>query len=172
MPHYLIIGSGVAGITAAQTIREHDPKGCITLVTHESTPFYNRIRLGELISGDLSRQDLAGLEPGWYDKQRIDVKLGTSIHLLHGKKKEAITRHGETLSWDRLLLATGAFPLVPSHRPSSEKKERKGFCLLGVRLPPPRHKTTGKLPPMRRSRNKISCGMMPRPSSPAWRPDI
>ena len=113
MPDYLIIGSGVAGVTAAETIREHDPAGRITLVTHEPTPFYNRIRLGEYIAGEVSRQKLAGVEPGWYERHRVNLRLSTPIDLLQPHARTAQTRQGETLPWDRLLMATGSSPFIP-----------------------------------------------------------
>ena len=54
MRQYLIIGNGVAGTTAAESIRKQDPEGTITVVTEEEIPFYYRIRLNEYISGDVS----------------------------------------------------------------------------------------------------------------------
>ena len=58
MTHYVIVGNGVAGTTAAENIRKHDKEGAITIVTEEDQPFYYRVRLPEYISGDVSEQDL------------------------------------------------------------------------------------------------------------------
>ena len=53
MKTYLIIGNGVAGTTAAEAIRQQDPKGSITILSEEDIPFYYRIRLNDFISGDV-----------------------------------------------------------------------------------------------------------------------
>ena len=58
MGNYLIIGNGVAGTTAAENIRKQDKEGRITIFSDEDLPFYYRLRLNELISGDISETQL------------------------------------------------------------------------------------------------------------------
>jgi nitrite reductase (NADH) large subunit len=54
MKKYLIIGNGVAGTTAAESIRRNDAKGEITIVTDEDLPFYYRIRLPDLLGRNVT----------------------------------------------------------------------------------------------------------------------
>ncbi|VVS92060.1 FAD-dependent oxidoreductase [Desulfoluna spongiiphila] len=113
MQRYLIIGSGIAGMTAAETIRDNDPAGSITMVTDEETPFYNRIRLCDYISGELPETELPGVNPQWYEDNRVTLATGTRITHLDQKARVAITEKGESIAWDKALIATGGRPHVP-----------------------------------------------------------
>ena len=50
---YIIIGNGVAGTTAAETIRKNDSQGEIKIFSDEAYPFYSRIRLMEYLAGEV-----------------------------------------------------------------------------------------------------------------------
>nr|WP_300667380.1 FAD-dependent oxidoreductase [Desulfoluna sp.] len=126
MQRYLIIGSGIAGITAAETIREHDPAGSITLVTQEETPFYNRIRLCDFIAGDLPPSSLPGVEPQWYEEKKVTLKLSTQIKSIDTHRGIAVTETGESLNWDKVLLATGGHPYLPD----IQQIQKKGVFTL------------------------------------------
>ena len=126
MQRYLIIGSGIAGITAAETIRENDPTGQITLVTDEETPFYNRIRLCDFISGDLPPSELTGVPQAWYETKNIILRVAIRITRLDPSRGVAITREGEVLPWDKVLIATGGSPRIPN----IHGVEKKGVVTL------------------------------------------
>lgn len=126
MQRYLIIGSGIAGMTAAETIREHDPDGSITMVTEETVPFYNRIRLCDYLAGELPESDLPGVTPEWYEEKRITVKLATHIAGVDANIGVAVTAQGEALTWDKLLIATGGSP----HLPDIQRIRKKGVFTL------------------------------------------
>ena len=126
MQRYLIIGSGIAGMTAAETIRENDPNGSITLVTDEETPFYNRIRLCDFIAGELPPSELMDTPPEWYDEKNIDLKLATRIKRLDTHLGVAVTHGGEALAWDKVLISTGGTP----HMPDIQGSRKKGVFTL------------------------------------------
>ncbi|VFQ42878.1 FAD-dependent oxidoreductase [Desulfoluna butyratoxydans] len=126
MQRYLIIGSGIAGMTAAETIRDNDPTGSITMVTDEEAPFYNRIRLCDYISGDLPETDLSGVDPEWYAAHRVDLATGTRITHLDPHSRTALTEQGESIGWDKALIATGGRP----HIPDIEGVRKKGVVTL------------------------------------------
>ena len=113
MKTYLIIGNGVAGTTAAEAIRKQDPTGSITLLSEEDTPFYYRIRLNEFIAGDIGEDKLSAKKEAWYQEQRLDLRLNTRIIRLDAAAKQLTTESGETLTFDRLLLATGSHSFLP-----------------------------------------------------------
>ena len=121
MTHYLIIGNGVAGTTAAEEIRKRDKEGFITVVTEESVPFYWRIQLNEYISGDLAEEKLYARKQGWYKEQGIDLKLKTRIQGGDVKEKVVITQDNQKLSYDRLLVATGSHSFVPPIKGADKK---------------------------------------------------
>ena len=110
---YLIIGNGVAGTTAAETIRKQDPAGNITILSEEDIPFYYRIRLNDFIAGEVSEDKLIAKKKAWYQEQRIELRLNTRIARLEAAAKQLTTGSGEKLSFDRLLLATGSHSFLP-----------------------------------------------------------
>lgn len=126
MNRYLIVGNGVAGTTAAETIRKQDKEGKITIVTEESVPFYWRIQLNEYISGDLTEEKLYARKREWYDEQRIDLKLNTRVQGGDLKEKTLMTQRNQKLPFDRLLIAAGSHSFVPPIKGS----ERKGVFTL------------------------------------------
>ncbi len=121
MSNYLIIGNGVAGTTAAENIRKIDKKGNITIMTGEDLPFYYRIRLNEYISGEIEENDLVAKKEKWYRDQNINLELMTRIVGAKDQEKALITENNRTLSYDRLLVATGSHSFIPPIK-GSEKK--------------------------------------------------
>ncbi len=113
MKTYLIIGNGVAGISAAEAIRQQDSAGSITILSEEDIPFYYRIRLHDFISGDVGEDKLIAKKEGWYQEQRIDLRINTRIARLDAAGKRLTTETGEALTFDRLLLATGSHSFLP-----------------------------------------------------------
>ncbi len=121
MTNYLIIGNGVAGTTAAENIRKIDKKGNITILTGEDLPFYYRIRLNEYISGEIEENDLVAKKEKWYRDQNINLEFVTRIVGAKDQEKALITENNRTLSYDRLLVATGSHSFIPPIK-GSEKK--------------------------------------------------
>jgi len=121
MTDYLIIGNGVAGTTAAENIRKTDKEGNITIMTGEELPFYHRIRLTEYISGEVAEDNLVARKKEWYGNQNINLELMTRITRAEDQEKVIITEDNRTLSYDRLLIATGSHSFIPPIK-GSEKK--------------------------------------------------
>jgi nitrite reductase (NADH) large subunit len=113
MADYLIIGNGVAGTTAAENIRKHDEDGTITIITNEDVPFYYRVRLNDLISGEISEQDLIVKNEQWYEDLHIDLLLDMKVKKADPEKKEIIIEEKMTLSYNKLLVATGSHSFIP-----------------------------------------------------------
>jgi nitrite reductase (NADH) large subunit len=111
--NYIIIGNGVAGTTAAETIRKNDPKGDIKIFSDEAYPFYSRIRLMEYLAGELELPKLQIRSSAWYDERRIRLFLNTKIGDIDKGKKEVVTQSGERYAYDKLLLAAGGYSFVP-----------------------------------------------------------
>jgi len=61
MKNYIIIGNGIAGVSAAQTIRQHDSESPIHIFSDEAYPFYARIRLPQIVSGQAKPEKLSEL---------------------------------------------------------------------------------------------------------------
>jgi len=104
---YVIIGNGVAGITAAEQIRALDQEGEITLITDEPYPFYNRMRLIEYLTGKIIDMDLFMKPDGWYEENRITLLTDISVNDGDTSAQTLSLSDGSSLGYDRLLIATG-----------------------------------------------------------------
>lgn len=111
---FAIVGCGVAGISAALTIRKNSSEAEISVYTDENAFYYPRPRLYEVISGEREPQDLYSYQPQFYEGQRIKVYLKKKVVNIDTAKKEIQFEDGSRAAWDRLLLANGANPFVPS----------------------------------------------------------
>jgi nitrite reductase (NADH) large subunit len=110
---HLIIGNGVAGTTAAAQIRKSDAGAFIRIITEEPFPFYSRIRLPEVLAGETDEKGLFIRKPDWYETNRIELSLSTCATAVDPDAKTVTTASGEKISYDRLLLSTGATCFVP-----------------------------------------------------------
>ena len=118
---YLIIGNGVAGTTAAETIRKMDSTSEIILHTEEKTPFYSRIRLIEYLAGEARGEDIVIHDRQWYEKNNIKLSLGSRIKSINADKNQAVTGNGEVVTYDRLLMSTGGISFIPPISGSDKK---------------------------------------------------
>ncbi len=113
MIRYVIVGNGVAGTTAAQNLRRLDPSAGVTLLGDEPYPYYYRPRLWEFLAGGLEQSLLYYRPPEWYASQKIDLQVNKKATGINSKEHTVALATGETLSFDRLLLATGSCCFVP-----------------------------------------------------------
>ncbi|PJA47518.1 hypothetical protein CO172_00980 [Candidatus Uhrbacteria bacterium CG_4_9_14_3_um_filter_36_7] len=109
---YLIIGAGIAGTTAAESIRSYDPDKHITLVTAEPYRAYSRVLLSKpgffLEKIPFDRVWLKSSK--WYSEQKIEYLTNKKAISLDCKK-HLVTFEDQTLiEYEKLLLATGGLP--------------------------------------------------------------
>lgn len=102
---YLIIGRGVAGISAAREIRRLDPGSSIRLIGDE--PYYYRASLSEWISGKTSDAMLPGRTQEFYRDLKLD-QLDGRVREVQPGRSVAVLEDGRSMGYDRLLIATGA----------------------------------------------------------------
>lgn len=104
---YLILGNGIAGITAAETLRAEDLHAEITLVTDEATPAYYRPALKDYLAGQIQVAHLPARPQTFYQDRNLRLVTGRAV-ALHGEQHVVQLHTGQRLSYHRLLLATGA----------------------------------------------------------------
>ena len=107
---YVIIGDGIAGSSAAETIREEDSDARITVITDEGEPLYNRILIKEFAKGKLPEAPISIHDERWYEKRDIELCLNTHVTAVDDEAHELRTHAGETIPYDGLLIATGGTP--------------------------------------------------------------
>lgn len=113
MPQYVIVGSGVSGVTAAQSITRADPGADVHLLGAEPYPYYQRPRLWSYIAGEIERQELFFRPAEWYAERGIRLHLNALVTGLDTAAHRLTLQNGEQMAYDRLLLATGGLSFVP-----------------------------------------------------------
>lgn len=111
--HHVILGAGPAGVTAAETIRKHSPDADITLISGEPEPPYSRMAIPYLLEGKIDEHGTyLRQSDSHYDDNKITYKQGPVTRVDAGAK--AVTcADGEKISYDKLLISTGATPIRP-----------------------------------------------------------
>ncbi len=113
----VVIGAGIAGLTAAETLAAGGAE--VTLISREQGLPYFRLNLTRYLAGEVSEAALTMKDADWFAAQGIKLLDGDVVRIDREQKTVSL-RDGRTLRWDRLILATGAHPFVPpltgSHR--------------------------------------------------------
>jgi nitrite reductase (NADH) large subunit len=116
---FVIIGNGVAGVTAARSLSDAGIE--VEVYTQEAYHYYPRPRLQSLLAGETELEELPLYPAAWYEERGIAVYLGSEVVELDPRAKQialaACTEPGQNngreVSYDRLLLATGSRPFIP-----------------------------------------------------------
>jgi 3-phenylpropionate/trans-cinnamate dioxygenase ferredoxin reductase subunit len=108
---FLIVGAGLAGAKATQTLREEGFTGRIQLAGAEAERPYERPPLSKTyLAGTSERDAIYVHEPSWYDDHGVELRLGIQATGLDVSAHEVTLDTGERLRYDKLLLATGSSP--------------------------------------------------------------
>lgn len=108
MEHIVIIGNGISGVTAARHIRKLSDKQ-ITIISAESEFFFSRTALMYVYMGHMKFEHTQPYEPWFWKKNNINLKKGW-ISSIETSSKELICSNGETITYDKLIIATGSKP--------------------------------------------------------------
>jgi len=109
---YLIVGSGAAGIAAAEGIRSQDTTGDVTLIGEEAAGFYSRPGLAYYLTGEVPESQLHPFTDD--DFSRLEVRrLHARATRLHPQAHQVELHDGARLPYDRLLIATGSQAIMP-----------------------------------------------------------
>ncbi|MBF0257676.1 MAG: NAD(P)/FAD-dependent oxidoreductase [Desulfamplus sp.] len=107
---YLIIGNGIAGVSAAEAIREIDSAGEIIMVSDEVDLPYSRPMITSLLEGSCTEQQLPIRSSDFYSRLNITPILGHRVNRLDVVKQTVELASGRSLNYNRLLIASGADP--------------------------------------------------------------
>lgn len=124
MEQIVIVGNGIAGITAAQELRKLS-KVKICVISSESAYFFSRTALMYVYMGHLRWKDIEPYPPDYYKKNNIDL-LQTRVLSIDFRAKCLITEKDKPILYDRLILATGSISKnieIPGHH-------LEGVCCL------------------------------------------
>ena len=108
---FLIIGGGLAGVSAAETLRTIGARGSVAILSGEIDPPHDRPPLSkEFLRDERSREQVLLRPIDFYQSKRIGLVLGRPALALKPESREVLLADGETVGYQRLLLATGGRP--------------------------------------------------------------
>jgi len=107
---HVIIGAGVAGITAAKTIKEMDRNAEVVIIGDELFLPYKRYLLTEFLCNSIKRDELLFFSVGMLKELGIKLRKGTSVKAIDPSRKVIKLLHNEVVHYDKLLIATGGSP--------------------------------------------------------------
>ncbi|MGA9762120.1 MAG: FAD-dependent oxidoreductase [Gaiellaceae bacterium] len=105
----VVVGTGLAGLRSAETLRARGFDGRLTLVGEETHLPYERPALSkELLAGKRSPGELTLRQPEFFREQRIELLLGRRVERISPRLRTVLLSDGRELVWDALVIATGA----------------------------------------------------------------
>src|SRR4051794_6165620 len=112
---YLIIGSGIGGTSACESIRKYDKRGQITLVGAETFAPYKRWMLSKTFLRDKipPMKKMPVLDAHWYEKHKIEARFATMVTQVNIDRRLAVLGNGETIEFNKACLAMGSRPVRP-----------------------------------------------------------
>ncbi|PUE39507.1 NAD(P)/FAD-dependent oxidoreductase [Limnohabitans sp. Hippo3] len=113
MTHHVILGAGPAGVIAAETLRKHAPNDTITLVGDEPDAPYSRMAIPYLLIGNIDeRGTYLRKSATHFDDLRI-IQIKAKVTRVDAAGKTVQLDNGQSISFDKLLIATGSHPVRP-----------------------------------------------------------
>lgn len=109
----IIIGAGIAGVSAAETLRSAAPQAEIILISNESELPYYRLNLTRFLNGEVTAEQLLLHPETWYAENRIQLLRGAEVVKLNLAEKTVTLADDRSMQYDRLILTVGSRPFLP-----------------------------------------------------------
>ena len=109
----VIIGSGIAGLSAAEAARKADPEVGILILSENPHLPYHRPRLPGVIMEPDSVDKILLHDQAWYQEKNLDLRRGVRVKSVDTARHTLDLEEGETLAYDKLILATGSRSFMP-----------------------------------------------------------
>ena len=109
----VVIGAGIAGISAIEAFRNTTSGGTATLVSREGDLPYYRLNLTRYLAGEIPETDLPIHEASWFSEKNVDLKLGADVAEIRLEEQCIRMRDNTTLPYDKLIVTMGAHPFMP-----------------------------------------------------------
>ncbi|MBP9046185.1 MAG: nitrite reductase large subunit NirB, partial [Moraxellaceae bacterium] len=110
----VVIGNGMVGHKFLEVLCGHnDTSTCeVVVLCEEPRPAYDRVYLSSYFS-DKTAEDLSLVKGDFFNEQGLDLRLATKAVSIDKSAKTVTTAAGETITYDKLVIASGSFPFVP-----------------------------------------------------------
>jgi len=109
----IIIGGGIAGVSAAEALRRAAPHAEITLISREAHLPYYRLNLTRYLAGEIGSDGLPIHSSDWYADNAIELLRRTEVSAIMPERRAVALRGAAERAFDKLILAAGAHPFIP-----------------------------------------------------------
>jgi len=124
---FVIIGNSAAGVAAVETLRRLGGyRHRITVVSDEPAGAYSRCLLPDLVAGKRTENSINLRPAEFYRRLEVELLAGVAAVEVRPREKRLVLQDGRELAYDRLLVATGASPVLPA----VPGTELEGVCTL------------------------------------------
>ncbi|MCU7836692.1 MAG: FAD-dependent oxidoreductase [gamma proteobacterium symbiont of Taylorina sp.] len=111
--HYMIVGAGPSGVIACETIRKMDKNAKISLISGQCEPPYSRMAIPYFLEEKIAEKGTyLRHDENYFSDQNIGI-VSQAVTQVDSSNDNVILANGEVLSYDKLLLATGATAISP-----------------------------------------------------------
>ncbi|MDO5145705.1 MAG: FAD-dependent oxidoreductase [Eubacteriales bacterium] len=121
---YVVLGSSAAGINGVRELRKRDESAEIVLISKDEA-IYSRCILHRYLAGERDMDGLCFVEKDFAERYGVNWKKGVACTGVCPEEKQVLLENGETVSYDKLLIATGSHTFVP---PVKNLKEAENVC--------------------------------------------
>lgn len=109
----VIIGNSVAMVGAVEAIRKYDTSSEIVVISDETYHVYSRPLISYYLGNLVSENKMIYREKDFYRKNKVETIFGIKVVSIDERKKEVYLENGDSISFDKLLIATGGKPIIP-----------------------------------------------------------
>ena len=118
---FVIIGNGIAGLSAAEEIRKRNKTASVVMISDEPYDTYNRPMLTKSMLAGLTPEQTAVHEPEWYEKHNIIRVLGRRVASVDTEIKQVVLEDGTKMVYTKLIYALGAESFIPPIRGAGQE---------------------------------------------------
>ncbi len=111
--HLVVVGNGMAGCRAVEELIARDPhRYRVTIFGAEPHVNYNRIMLSPVLAGEKTFDEIVINDAAWYASNAIELISSDPVQTIDRAAKTVTARSGHSVSYDKLLIATGSDPFI------------------------------------------------------------
>lgn len=111
--HYLIVGASHAALAAVHAIRMHDETGSVTVVSKDDALPYSPTVLPYVVSGRSDPQNVFLRDDAYFSRHKVNYLKGAAVTAIAAAEQRVSLSGGAEIAYEKLLLATGAAPVLP-----------------------------------------------------------
>ncbi|MBT3201981.1 MAG: FAD-dependent oxidoreductase [Phycisphaerales bacterium] len=109
----VVIGAGVAGVSAVEAFRDAAPNATATLVSREPELPYYRLNLTRYLAGEIAESELPIHDADWFEANNIELKLGADVADIQLDAQSVLLGDDSAIPYDKLIITMGAHPFMP-----------------------------------------------------------